>query len=381
MDTRESIEKSALEEAIGRELTAACLRRLTHDFVILNHAYARGRLRPPAFAVDDAARRLGQWDPTARTIRIASRLLLDHPWEVVVDTLKHEMAHQYVDEVLKIRDLPPHGAAFQQAARLFGTDPHASCELGPPLPGRDARVNELADPRLRRARRLLALASSPNIHEAEAALAKANELLLKYNLDAAKVRAGGGGGAHYVAKWLGHPTERRGRDVMILAGLIADHFFVEVVWVDGYDLRTGRSGRVLEVCGTPENIELAEHAYHELLRSADELWRAHCEASEVDSDRERRRFVEGVLTGYGEKLRSQRAELSASRDLVWLGDPGLKQFFKRRNPRLRMGYYTVSAGEAFDAGREAGKTLRLRRALRSGSPTEGSGGGRLLDHA
>ncbi len=367
------MDASTLGEALGVELAAECLRRLRFEWGLLNWGFARGRLRAPVLAVDGSEARLGAWDRATRTITIARAVLLSQPWGSVVEVLKHEMAHQYVDEVLRLGDLPPHGAAFQRAARIFGTEPRATCELGVPLEHDARRADLPVDARLRRARRLLALAESPNVNEAEAALAKAHELLLKYNIDAARARGEPGAAeARYAFRRLGRPTGRRGRELMILGGLLADHFFVETIWVETYDVRTGGSGRVLEICGTPENVALAEHAFHELLRSGDELWRRHRDGAGVGSDRDRRRYVEGVLTGYGEKLRTQRREEAVTHALVWLGDPGLAAFFKRRHPRVRSDRYSVSGGEAFAAGREAGRQLRLRRALGGGG---GDGGG------
>lgn len=371
---------ATLDAAIGAELAGECLRRLRHEWGLLNWGFARGKLRPPAFTVDGSTARLGAWDRATRTITVSRPLLLSQPWGSVVEVLKHEMAHQYVDEVLGLGDLPPHGAAFQRAARIFGTEPRATCDLGLPLEHDARRADLPVDARLRRARRLLALAESPNAHEAEAALAKAHELLLKYNIDAAKARGEPGAGeTRYAFRRLGRPTGRRGRELMILGGLLADHFFVETIWVETYDVRTGENGRVLEICGTPENVDLADHAFHELQRSGDELWRRHRAEAGVGSDRDRRRFVEGVLTGYGEKLKTQRREDEQTRALVWLGDPGLDAFFRKRHPRVRSDYYSVSGGEAFAAGREAGRQLKLRRALGGGGDGGGGHAGGLLD--
>ncbi|HVY61135.1 MAG TPA: hypothetical protein VHF22_05745, partial [Planctomycetota bacterium] len=89
----------------------------------------------------------------------------------------------------------------------------------------------------------------------------------------------------------------------------------------------------------------------------------------------RRPFIEGVITGFGDKLRDQREMLKQKHEIVWVEDPGLKEFFKKRHPRLRSERLYASWGtDAFDAGMSAGAALRLTRAIRSHQ----GDGGRLL---
>ena len=49
--------------------------------------------------------------------------------------------------------------------------------------------------------------------------------------------------------------------VLILAGILSDHFFVEVIWVPVWRPLDGKRGSVLEVCGSPANLELAEYVH------------------------------------------------------------------------------------------------------------------------
>jgi hypothetical protein len=341
------------------ELRRACLRRLSREWGCFNYWYLGEKLRPPAFELEADGSRLGCWHAATRTISVSERHVRESPWEAVLETLKHEMAHQYVDEVLRLDEALPHGEAFRRAQKLLAVDVAPAAALD--QDGEGAA-------RLRKIRRLLALGESPNRHEAEAALAKANELLLKYNIELAATEAE----RQYCHRVVGVPTGRRSRYVMILAGLLAEHFFVETIWVDSFDARIGKAGHVLELCGTPENVDLAEYAYHELLRGAHELWEQHKRTSGILSDRERRPYVEGVLTGFGAKLREQRETHERRHELVWLGDPGLDAFFRTRHPRLRSERFSTSSGsDAFGAGVSAGAALRLTRALRSAGADRG----------
>ena len=58
----------------------------------------------PVFAFTDGSHRLGSWNRLHRTISLSRRMVFEQPWSVVREVLKHEMAHQYVDEVLRIHD-------------------------------------------------------------------------------------------------------------------------------------------------------------------------------------------------------------------------------------------------------------------------------------
>ena len=110
----------------------------------------------------------------------ARGFVLQKPWSVVSEVLRHEMAHQFVSEQLKgHEDDTPHGPAFQRICSRFGIDPRAAGlpegegPAGPPTEG--ARV-------LRKVQRLLALAESSNEHEAQSAMSAASRLMLKYNI-------------------------------------------------------------------------------------------------------------------------------------------------------------------------------------------------------
>ena len=178
------------------DLEAALVRELASTYQDLGSAMFRRKLGGAVIVLTDAASRLGRWVPEHRSIEIARRLVLEHPWGIVVEVLKHEMAHQYVHEVLGKTEESAHGPAFREVCERLGIDSSAA---GIPAAGattpEDARV-------LERIARLLALAESANVHEAQAAMNAAQRLMLKHNLDsvADKRRAG------YGFRHLGKPT-------------------------------------------------------------------------------------------------------------------------------------------------------------------------------
>ena len=148
----------------------------------------------------------------------------------------------YVDEVLRIHDETAHGPAFARVCREHGIDATAAG-----LPARDRGPGGGPDPMLRRIMRLLALADSPNLHEAEAAMNEARRLMLVHNIDAAATAATDGYGFRHV----GRVKARSDASERILAGILGRHFFVSVIWVPSYLALQARTGQVLELCGRP----------------------------------------------------------------------------------------------------------------------------------
>jgi len=164
---------------LSAKLEAALVRELLAVWRQINASYFRGALMAPAIELNISESVLGRWLHATRTLEISRPLLLAQPWGVVVEVLKHEMAHQYVSEVLGAEDEAPHGAAFRDTCRRHGIDARATG-----MPTENAVFADDKEARMvERIARLLALAESPNVHEAEAATLAAQRLMLKYNLE------------------------------------------------------------------------------------------------------------------------------------------------------------------------------------------------------
>jgi hypothetical protein len=346
--------------SLRAELEASCLRALRATWHAINDSYFKQRLSPPALELSDADSRLGLWEPDTRTIQISRKMLLGRDWGVVVEVLKHEMAHQFVWEILGERDESAHGPRFQRLCEELGIDGSAS---GAPA------SDEAAERIVARVAKLLALAQSPNEHEARLAMASAQRLMLRHNLDV----VGSPGSRRYSHRHLGTATGRVPEGERVLAGLLAQHFFVECIWVPVWRPLEGKRGSILEICGSPENLEMATHVHSFLLGTADRLWREYKRTHRVRSDRDRRTFVAGVMTGFKETLAKQQQQ-NESEALVWVGDADLHRFYRRRHPHVRTTYYSASPpSTANEQGRAAGRRIVLHKPV-----TASSSQGRLL---
>ena len=220
-------------------LHRAWLRQLRVEWQSVNRDHLDRRLRPPILRIEAAGTRKGSWQADTRTLAVAESHILDDPWHDVGETLKHEMAHQVVDELYGGGDERPHGPLFARAAAQL-------CLSTPTAEGAEAgRV-------LQRVRKLLALAGSANVHEAEAAMAKANTLLLRYNLELADGDEDDDGAVAY--RFLGRSTTAVALHKKMVAVILDEFFFVECIWTTTYDPRRDRAERILEICGTPANV-------------------------------------------------------------------------------------------------------------------------------
>lgn len=346
---------------LGVELERRALHVARRYYEELNASLFRGKLRPAVLEFSDVEGRLGRYVSSTRGLELSRRLLTEHGWGVLVEVLKHEMAHQYVHEVLGVHDEPAHGPAFRKVCAERGVDARAT------------GVPEPSGPRhhvLDRIAKLLALAESSNEHEAQAAASAAQRLMLKYNVEC----AARGEARHYRFRHLGVPKGRIFENERILATILGHHFFVEVIWVPVYRPLEGKRGTVLEVCGTEENLELAEYVHAFLSHTSERLFREYQAREGVRGRRSRQSFLSGVMTGFRERLERER-EVSHGAGLVWKGDAELGTYFRKRHPHVRYTrHLSHTGGHAYAHGREAGKNLVLRRGVHAGP----SGEARLL---
>ncbi len=353
------------------ELEAALLRELRSSYQDLNASYFKRALRAASIHLSDGAARLGQWDPAHRTIEMSRRLVVDRPWGTVLEVLKHEMAHQYVHEVLSRTDESAHGPAFREICERLGIDARAAgmpderSSDGAPAKGEHRKI-------LERVSQLLALAQSSNIHEAEAATTLAQKLMLKYNLESASLGSRRG----YDFRHLGRPSGRVSESERLLSTLLGDHFFVEVIWVPIYRPLEKKRGQVLEICGTAENLEMAAYVHAFLTHAAEHLWKEHKRAHAIRGNRDRRTYLAGVMEGFREKLQAETQKQRAQ-GLVWIGDADLDAYYRKRHPHIR---HTRTFGhartDAHVAGRSAGRRLVLHRGI--STSTSPASGPRLL---
>ena len=336
------------------ELEVLALRALRKACESINGTYFDWKLRPALLELSDATSRLGCWHRGHRTIEIARHLLTSHPWGVVIEVLKHELAHQFVDEVLQVAGEAAHGPAFREVCAALGVDPRP---VGVPVGSDDAmRAEERI---IERVGKLLSLATSNNAHEAQAAMAAAQKLMLKHNLESVASNEQ----RNYSFRHLGTPTGRVSAAQRRLAVILDEHFFVEVIWIPVWRVLEGKRGSVMEVCGTRENLDLAEYVHDFLMGTVDRLWREYKQEYGLQRNSGRQAFQAGVMDGFLSKLKAERDQ-SRQRGLVWIGDPRLSQFYRKRYPHVRKTRGgSVRGRMEFHEGAAMGRNIVLHRGV------------------
>jgi hypothetical protein len=295
------------------------------------------------------------------------------------------MAHQFVDEVLHVQGETAHGETFRRVCAERGIDARAAgspCAPRPvtrahgpdegaaadPVDGAPRANDPGADRVLERIRKLLALAGSPNQHEAEIAMRKAHELMLRHNIEVAATRAE----RSYEIRHLGDPHKRGTRVESEIAALLSELFFVKVIRVPVYLPLAGKSGLVYEIAGTRANVEMAGHVYAFLLATAERLWAENRHDARVRSGRDRMIYQSGVIGGFRDKLLSERTGLQQT-GLVWVGDRDLDRFYRARHPHMTTRRHHVRINGAHAAGREAGRTVVLHKPVERGGSASPAG--------
>jgi predicted SprT family Zn-dependent metalloprotease len=320
-----------------------------------NQSHFKGALSTPQIALSEAESFLARWLRQAKTIEFSRPFLArTESWGVVLEVLKHEMAHQYVHEVLREEE-SPHGPAFRAVCERLGIDARAS---GVPEQTLDAEAQRV----LERVHKLLALAESDNQHEAEAAAAAAQRLMLKHNVSLDDDTP-----SQYSFREIGRVTGRVTEWERRLGNVLRDHFFVDVIWVPAYRVHEHKRGSVMEAIGTPENLDLAAYVYDFMVRTSERLWVAHQQAQNIRGNADRRAYLAGVMSGFGQKL-AQQAKAHRAQGLVWQPSAARNVYTRKRHPYLRtISHRGHSQRDVFAHGQRAGREVVLNKGVSRGS--------------
>ena len=337
----------------------------------------RVALVPPVFEITEGRSRAGSWSPGFATLGIGSWLIAEHGWDVVLEVLRHEICHQYVEQVMGRGQEPPHGPAFQEACDRFAVHPAFRTAQGVIPRFLPAREGGEKAGILARVEKLFALAGSGNEHEASLAMQKANALLRRHNLERLERK----GVAAYDYLVLTGTGARLAAHQRSIAAILRDFFHVQVIISRQFDARTGENPRVMELMGVRDNLAVAEYVHHFLMGRLPLLWQEHRKRTRAGG-REKNSYWLGVLNGFRLKLADQeKAEAERERkecgaDLIRTDDPGLVRYCRSRHPWLR----TVRRSgprlraDSFQAGQEEGKRLVLHKGV---AAHDGNRGGLL----
>ena len=149
---RQSTDFSEKEIAHQRSVRRHWALRLYREYEHVCFTY-RLKLTRPVIQVSDLSNQWGLWDPLTRTLSLSAKLIETYPWEVVVEILKHEIAHQMVWELFGSDEA--HGACFRNCCKQLGMSEWATrAETDQALPITQAKAEPLSSEEERLLRRV-----------------------------------------------------------------------------------------------------------------------------------------------------------------------------------------------------------------------------------
>jgi len=319
----------------------------------------------PSFILSDMKGKWGYWSLEKREICLSRNLFQNYSWGTVREILHHEMAHQLAQEVLGGQHEKPHGPTFQRACILLRANPKASDNY-PTLEDRiHSEFSTDEDRLMMRIQKLMALAESSNQHEAELAMTKANELMTRFNISAIKNKTN----KSYESIFVGKPALRQSRDMRSLSVLLNKFYYVECIWVPAYVLEKEKMGRVLELSGTPQNLQIAEYVYYFVRNFIDAQWKQYKKEKKISHHR-RVDFAEGIIDGFQYKLkrhqrRMQRKSAPEERALINISDSELTEYINFRYQHIRTFRTSASSvnTSVVNDGRRVGQHLVISKGI------------------
>jgi hypothetical protein len=316
---------------------------LTHrSRFLINHFYY------PIKVVVFDGQELGHFDHSFLQIALNRKLIYSAKDSVIRDILGHELAH-YLTYIFY--DLvQPHGREFQEVCRRFGFPEHLARATMNIDESNDSKVGDLESEKIiEKVKKLLSLAQSSNVHEAELATLKANDLLLRHNLSCLKEKAD--------SLYMDRVLKRKRKDAKIMAIYgIMKHFMVHPV------ISQGKNTCALEVSGSLTNVKLAVYVANFLDREFDRLWDEARHHHGLSGLQAKNSFFYGIAEGHDAKMKLARQGYGES------DQQALVQVEKKLKIDARIIYRRLAASrsghqtdyEAKSVGHEKGLSLTIR---------------------
>lgn len=223
---------------------------------------------------------------------------------------------------------------------------------------------------IEKVQRLLALGSSPQEHEAKAAMAKAQALMMKHNLSMDEVSSFKSG----EDEWVEDKAWSRGRAPYYqdaIMHILDKYFFVQTLSrrEPKFDENGAweRDVTTLVIFGKKENVKIAVFVAEFLSRTFQSLWKKYKKETRA-SRRQLKTYYAGLKQGFMAKLREEREKLldqnaSMKGALVEVETELMSELNSRYNIRFQKSSPLNGSRSVYDAGFEDGKQINLREGV------------------
>jgi hypothetical protein len=265
--------------------------------------------------------------------------------------IRHELAH-YLTFIEHGPAIQPHGPefkAFCQNMNWGGEISRATICLEE-IDTKENPENHI----LRKVQKLMALASSPNLHEAEQAVIKSQQLLMKYNLDVKEIETDEE--RYILARVL--QQKKESAKMRAIAKILAT-FFVSCIF------RKGKDTICLEILGSAIKVEIAQYVAEVLDGDLERLW----DKTDLKGALAKNSFFFGVAKGYCSKIEALKQSYNSTmkQELIILEKKLIDaqaMAYRHLASRQSQGSYCPASAAL---GERAGRELTIHPGLKSSS--------------
>lgn len=233
---------------------------------------------------------LGYFDPLFYEIGFHEWLMKANR-DLLLNIIRHELAH-YITFINHGDTVEPHGNEFKAFCLRMGWNEEvqkASMCFDDSISIPQPEENNI----LRKVQKLMALATSSNKHEAEQAMIKSQQFLLKHNIDFKNIEDEDDEKI-FLKRIM---KQKKESAKMRSIAKILETFFVNTV----YNRKNGCI--YLEVIGNSTNVEIAEYVANTLQHQLDVLWnQAKKHQPDLKGTIAKNSFFIGVAQGYCNKI-------------------------------------------------------------------------------
>jgi hypothetical protein len=266
--------------------------------VVGNRFYDRRELNsyPIKIVIFNHKQLLGYFDGEFYELGFHEVLMLKTK-EELKKVIKHELAH-YITHINHEYPVEPHGIEFKSFCERMG--------WGEEIYRANVCLDQLESleeleesPILRKVQKLMALSSSSNKNEAELAMIKSQQLLLKHNLDSTYLEDDKK--ERMVLKRV--LKEKRISPKLTAIASILQTFFLSVIF------SKQKEGSYIEILGHEVNVEIGEYVANFLYKEFDLLWQQTQKSSpHLKGLVAKNSFFTGIARGYTNKIEALKKE-------------------------------------------------------------------------
>lgn len=212
-----------------------------------------------------------------------------------------------------------------------------------------------------------------NEHQAEAAMAKAYELLARHKLDKSDIMDFAKPGESYNKDNGFQYSKRMPTEWPYIHGILSEFFNIDTV----RSFNASKNETIVWFIGKQDDIEIARVIYNQLYFQYKYLWEKYRQRTgAVTTDK--RNYYQGLMMGLYRRLREQKKNIETELSLVIVKDPGVEQAKNKFFPETKSA--VLAKYQPNEHIRQAGVSdsgkIQLNKAIAANN--DNNGGRRML---